>query len=1164
MCGIVAVLAQPSKRQAPDLAALEVRLVGALAALEGLGRDVESFSNALDLRSVADKVAAGLSEMAVVDSELRGPAGLKSLVSDHRGAIRLATLAERLDEQFESLNDGLSSLQASSNAKGREDLEAQLAGARDAAWAISRDRVGMAARVASLLGGRSPETVASFDGWWAIGVALASIDRLEVRGRDSAGIHVMVAGPSLGGIGECREKLSARSGDLSFVSGSARLVGDADDVACFVYKAAAEIGELGDNVRRLSEGIAADELLSRAIEDPQSRVTVVAHTRWASVGIISEANAHPVNSDEVGSTEMPYVAVAVNGDVDNYLDLTWTEELTLPHEVTTDAKVIPVLMSRRMGAASSVRDAFAETVARLDGSLAVAANAARSPDEIHFALAGSGQSLYVGLADRAFVVASEPYGLVEETGTFVRMDGDKTGGEILTIDRSGAGTLGGIKRSLYSGAPLELDDSAVLRAGITTRDVDRRGYDHFLLKELTESPESFRKTLRGKLRVGANGKPTVELGHETLPPSMLDVFTSGEIARVVVIGQGTAAVAGQAVAAALRHCIAGLTVEALPAAELSGFALKDDMSDTLVIAISQSGTTTDTNRTVDLVRHRGAHVLAVVNRRNSDLATKAHGVFYTSDGRDVEMSVASTKAFYAQIAAGWLIAAGLAGARGARATVSSDELGAILSALSDLPTMMEEVLAKRDAISAIASEAAPPRRYWAVVGSGPDRVAAAEIRIKLSELCYRSISSDYTEDKKHIDLSCEPMIIVCASGLRGSTADDVAKEVAIYKAHKALPIVITSEGEQERFEAIGAYVVAVPSVHPAVGFVLSAMVGHLFGYEAALAIDAQAKVLRAVRAVAEGYASNGGLPDALPLPRGQVEAIQTAATPFVAALQSGRLDGNLAASIAVRLDGLLRYATGQAPIEGYEAESGKIGTPSAIVGDLIEALSAAIDELTRPVDAIKHQAKTVTVGISRSEPAVFGVALVKAALSAGASPDSLGYRALRTLAKLDPAVDEVLGYTRYRIDWGSDGKNATAAVIDMGGIATDIAPSRTSRNPRLLGSKHRAAEEREVTVVRGARDSRTVVLVPEAKGGQVCGMTLLHVRFAEHLPHEVAAEVLAGYRTRLDALRDAVTETEEQFEVSRLGDEPLVDLLSEPVYQLARRWRSAPQPSGST
>src|SRR5690606_7722152 len=116
------------------------------------------------------------------------------------------------------------------------------------------------------------------------------------------------------------------------------------------------------------------------------------------------------------------------------------------------------------------------------------------------------------------------------------------------------------------------------------------------------------------------------------------------------------------------------------------------------------------------------------------------------------------------------------------------------------------------------------RRYWAVVGNGPNAVAAHEVRIKLSELCYKSIACDVTEDKKHIDLSAEPMIIVCAAGLAGSTADDVAKEIAIYRAHKAVPIVVATEGDT-RFSA-AAHVVQVPAVDPALAFVLSAMVGH--------------------------------------------------------------------------------------------------------------------------------------------------------------------------------------------------------------------------------------------------------------------------------------------------------------------------------------------------
>src|SRR5688500_12167208 len=100
--------------------------------------------------------------------------------------------------------------------------------------------------------------------------------------------------------------------------------------------------------------------------------------------------------------------------------------------------------------------------------------------------------------------------------------------------------------------------------------------------------------------------------------------------------------------------------------------MRTDMSDTLVIAISQSGTTTDTNRTVDLARARGAAVIGIVNRRNSDLTDKADGVLYTSDGRDVEMAVPSTKAFYAQVAAGCLLAIAIADVVGAAAVSAAD------------------------------------------------------------------------------------------------------------------------------------------------------------------------------------------------------------------------------------------------------------------------------------------------------------------------------------------------------------------------------------------------------------------------------------------------------------------------------------------------------------
>src|SRR5438445_11119012 len=123
---------------------------------------------------------------------------------------------------------------------------------------------------------------------------------------------------------------------------------------------------------------------------------------------------------------------------------------------------------------------------------------------------------------------------------------------------------------------------------------------------------------------------------------------------------------------------------------------------------------------------------------------------------------------------------------------------------------MSAVFARRPAIAIAAQRQALSRRSWAVVGNGVNKIAALELRIKLSELCYKSIACDVTEDKKHIDLSAEPMILVCAAGLRGSNADDVAKEMAIYRAHKAAPVAIVDDGEARFGSAVET--IAVPRV----------------------------------------------------------------------------------------------------------------------------------------------------------------------------------------------------------------------------------------------------------------------------------------------------------------------------------------------------------------
>ncbi len=398
---------------------------------------------------------------------------------------------------------------------------------------------------------------------------------------------------------------------------------------------------------------------------------MLGHTRWASVGIISEPNAHPVNSDEIeqpGGAEPPYVVGVLNGDVDNHADLKVEHGLRIAGPITTDAKVIPALVARHAPTGGDLVEAFRRTVADVRGH----GGHRRSPPPTSrsasvLALSGSGQGVYVGLADDRFIVASEPYGVVEETSQYIRLDG-----ETRSVRSSGArcrrraGELDGIDRRGYDGtraAGRRRPTSS--RAEVTTRDIDRGDSPHFLLKEISEAPDSFRKTLRGKI-VERDGLLHAVVGARALPPEIAARLADGAITQDprhrAGHGGRRRAVAGRRARRARRRRRS--TSTPITATELCGFGLRLDMSDTLAIAVSQSGTTTDTNRTVDLLRGRGAAVLAIVNRRNSDLTDKADGVLYTSDGRDVEMSVASTKAFYAQVAAG--VAAGVRDQRGGR------------------------------------------------------------------------------------------------------------------------------------------------------------------------------------------------------------------------------------------------------------------------------------------------------------------------------------------------------------------------------------------------------------------------------------------------------------------------------------------------------------------
>ena len=509
-----------------------------------------------------------------------------------------------------------------------------------------------------------------------------------------------------------------------------------------------EVGQL-KNLMRTVAGRNGDLSLVR---------TGVGHTRWATHGRPSEANAHPHLGGE-GT-----VAVVHNGIIENFRELKEElEERGFVFRSQTDTEVMAHLIAERVEAGEPLRVALAGVLQRLEGTFAVAAVSVDEPGTV---VAARHQSpLVVGLGEGENFLASAVQALLGVTHEFVVVEN----GEIVEITDSS------VEVFTSTGEPVEREPFEV---DWDAEAVELGGYEDYMLKEIHEQPAALGATLLG--RVDADG--AVDLSEMDLDLSEID--------RVVVVACGTAYHAGLLGKHAIEK-LARLPVEVAIASE---YRYADPIGDqrTLVVAISQSGETTDTLAAVQAARGFGAKVLAVTNTQGSLITREADAVLLTKAGP--EICVASTKAFVAQVAVLDLLALALAGIRG---VIPDRELRQIGHSLRLAPEKVEETLQLLGDCIEEAASVFEDARCSLFLGRGISYPVALEGALKLKEISYLPSEGYPAGEMKHgpialVDEYC-PVVAVLGEGLiREKTLSNVEETVA----RGANVIAVAREGDR--------------------------------------------------------------------------------------------------------------------------------------------------------------------------------------------------------------------------------------------------------------------------------------------------------------------------------------------------------------------------------
>ena len=516
-------------------------------------------------------------------------------------------------------------------------------------------------------------------------------------------------------------------------------------------------------------------------EDPLEAATIgIGHTRWATHGGPTDANAHPHVSED------GRVAVIHNGIIENFAEL--RDELAVAGVVLsseTDTEVVAHLLAAELpSAGGDLAEAMRRTCRRLDGAFTLVAVLADDSDVVVAARRNS--PLVVGLGEGENFLASDVAAFVSHTRNALELGQD----QVVSISRAG------VDITDFEGVPVEAKPFTVTW---DAAQAEKGGYDLFMLKEIAEQPKAVADALRG--RVGRDGR--LHLDEMRLTDADLR-----EVDKIVVVACGTAYHAGLVAKYAIEHWTR-IPVEVELASE---FRYRDPIVDprTLTIAISQSGETMDTLMALRHAREQGSKALAICNTVGSTIPRECDAVLYTYAGP--EIAVASTKAFLTQIIAAYLVGLYLAQVRG---NMFGDEIRAILTDLSDMPQAVDLVLDTSEGVQELARDLADATSVL-FIGRHVGYPVALEGALKLKELAYMHAEGFAAGELKHgpIALIEEGVPVICiVPSPRGRAVlhDKIVSNIQEVRARGARTIVIAEEGD-ESVTPYADYVVRVPAV----------------------------------------------------------------------------------------------------------------------------------------------------------------------------------------------------------------------------------------------------------------------------------------------------------------------------------------------------------------